>query len=94
MGPLQRADDLAVRVFWFLGDHWLGYRSPTDEEVAELRCAAFHFWKEAYSGDPLLAKAGDMADAVLELLSPLRGPDSAANLKNASDAYQRARFCR
>jgi hypothetical protein len=93
MGQLERADDLAVRVFWFLGDHWLGYRPPTAEEVAGLRAAAFHFSREAHDGDPLIAKASEMADVVLELFSPLRTPDGAAKLRTASDAYQQAR-CR
>jgi hypothetical protein len=92
MGVLERADDLAVQVFWFLGDHWLGYRSPTDEEVGELRAAAFQFSEEAHGNDPLVSKASAMADAVLELLSPLRTPDSVAKLKDASDAYQEARL--
>lgn len=92
MGVLERADDLAIRVFWFLGDHWLGHRSPTDEEVGELRAAAFQFSEEAHGYDPLVARACDMATAVLELLSPLRTPDSVAKLKDASDAYQQARL--
>ncbi|CQD09504.1 hypothetical protein BN1232_01732 [Mycobacterium lentiflavum] len=40
MSQLQRADDLAVRDFWFPGDHWFGHRSPTDQEMAESRSAA------------------------------------------------------
>ena len=94
MSELERADDLAVRVFWFLGDHWLGHHAPTDEELAELRAAALRLSVAAHDGDPVVSKAGDMADAVLELLSPLRTPDSHAKLRDASEAYQQARLRR
>ncbi|GLE52103.1 hypothetical protein [Mycobacterium montefiorense] len=92
MSQLEHADDLAVRVFWFLGDHWLGHHAPTDEEKAELRAAALRFAKEPHNIDPVVSKARDMADAVLELLSPCRRPGSVAKLKHASNAYQDARF--
>lgn len=77
-----------------LGDHWLGHRSPTDEEMAELRSAAFRFSEEKHSSDPLVSKASEMADAVLELMSPLRTADSVAKLKDASNAYEQVRLRR
>jgi hypothetical protein len=41
MRQLERADDLAVLVFWFLGDHWFGRHMNPDEEPVALRTAAF-----------------------------------------------------
>ena len=92
MSELERADDLAVQVFWFLGDHWLGHHAPTEEEIAELRCAALRLAEEPRHIDPVMSKACDMANAVLEMLSERRSPDSAAKLKDASNAYQEARL--
>jgi hypothetical protein len=37
--PLERVDDLAVQAFYFLGEHWFGPPSFTDEEEAALRSA-------------------------------------------------------
>jgi hypothetical protein len=92
MSQLERADDLAVRVFWFLGDHWLGHHPPTEEELADLRSAAARFSEEPPSIDQVMSKARTMAHAVLEALSPGRTPDSVAKLKDASNAYQEARI--
>ena len=94
MGQLERADDLAVLVYWYLGDHWFGPRMPTDvEEVAALRTAAFNLSREVHAGsDPLALKARDIAVAVLELYSPLCDADSYAKLKQASSDYEQARL--
>jgi hypothetical protein len=94
MSQLERADDLAVRIFWFLGEHWLGHHSPTDEDVAELRCAALQFSEQPPSIEPVMSKARCMANAVLEVLSPRCRPDSLAKLKDASNTYQEARLAR
>jgi len=96
MGQLERADELAVLVYWYLGDHWFGRRMPTDvEEVAALRTAAFNLSREVHAGsEPLALKARDIATAVLELYSPLCGADSYAKLKQASRAYEQARLQR
>jgi hypothetical protein len=91
--PLQRADDLAVQVFYLLGEHWFGPPSFTDEEEeAALRTAAFCFSREVHGSEPLVLKARDIANAVLELLSPFRTPDSFEKLKIASNAYEQARL--
>jgi hypothetical protein len=94
MSQRERADDLAVLVFWFLGDHWFGRHMNPDEEPVALRTAALLFSAEApeRGSDPLVSLAYDMADAVLELLSPLRTDDSLEKLKKASNAYEQARL--
>jgi hypothetical protein len=94
MSQLERADDLAVLVFWFLGDHWFGRHMNKDEEPVALRSAALRVSEDApdSSSDPLVLLARDMADAVLELLSPLRTGDSLEKLKKASNAYEQARL--
>ncbi|WP_445161412.1 hypothetical protein ACTXG5_25395 [Mycobacterium sp. Dal123C01] len=94
MSQLERADDLAVRVFWFLGDHWFGPQLTTDEELAALRTAAFRLLEESHADEPLVLKAGDIAHAFLELSSPLDMPDSFEKLKKASNAYEQARLRR
>jgi hypothetical protein len=92
MSQLERADELAVRVFWFLGDHWFGPQLTTDEELAALRTAAFRLLEKPHDNGPLVVKARDIAHAFLELLSQLRTPDSFEKLKKASDAYEQARL--
>lgn len=94
MSPRERADDLAVLVFWFLGDHWFGRHMNKEEASAALRTAALRFSEDTRdsSGDPLVLLARDMADAVLELLSPLRTGDSLEKLKKASDTYEQAKL--
>ncbi len=86
--PLERADDLAVQAFWFLGEHWLSRLVATgDEELAALRTTAFRFSLEVHRSEPLVLKAHDIAHALLELLSQFRTPDSLEQLKAASQAY-------
>ena len=93
--PLERADDLAVQAFWFLGQHWLSRLVASgDEELAALRTAAFQFSQEVHGSDPLILKARDIANAFLELLSPTRTPDSFEKLKKASNAYEQTRLRR
>jgi hypothetical protein len=90
--PLKRADDLAVLAFYLVGEHWLGPPSLTDEEAAALRTAAFRFSREVNGSEPLVSKARDIANAVLELLSQFRTGDSFEKLKKASNAYEQARL--
>ncbi len=94
MSQLERADDMAVRVFWFLGDHWFGPQLTTDEELAALRTAAFRLLEESHDDQPLVLKARDIAHAFLELLSSLCMPGSFEKLKKASNAYEQARLRR
>jgi hypothetical protein len=94
MSQLERADDLAVRVFWFLGDHWFGPPLTTDDELAALRTAAFRLLEEPPDNGPVVSKARDIAHAFLEMVSPLRTPQSLEKLKEASDAYEQARLRR
>jgi hypothetical protein len=89
---LERADDLAVQVFYFLGEHWFGPPSATEEELAALRNAAFGFSREVRGSEPLVLKARDIAYAVLELLSQFRTPDSFQKLRQASNIYEKARL--
>jgi hypothetical protein len=89
--PLERADDLAVQVFYFIGDHWFGPPSATDEEEAALRTAAFCFLRDVHETDPLILKARDIANAVLEVLSQFQTPDSIHRLRQASNDYEKAR---
>jgi hypothetical protein len=91
--PLERADDLAVQAFWFLGQHWLSRLVASgDEELAALRTAAFQFSQEVHGSDPLILKARDIANAFLELLSQFRVADSLQKLKVASEAYEQERL--
>jgi hypothetical protein len=91
--PLERADDLAVQAFWYLGEHWLSRLVATDdEELAALRTAAFRFSLEVHGSEPLILKAHDIANALLELLSQFRTPDSLERLKAASEAYEQERL--
>lgn len=91
--PLERADDLAVQAFWFLGEHWLSRLVATgDEELAALRTAAFRFSLEVHPSEPLVLKARDIANALLELLSQFRTPDRLEQLKTASQAYEQERL--
>jgi hypothetical protein len=92
MNPLERADDLATQVFYFIGEHWFGPPSLTDEEEAELRTAAFRLSREVHGSDPLVSKARDIAHAVLELLSQFHTADSFEKLKKASNAYEQIRL--
>ena len=89
--PLQRAHELAKQVYDFLGEHAHDPSSATVEEGATLRTSAFQFAREVHTSDPLVSKARDIADAVLESLSPRRKADSFAKLKQASRAYEQAR---
>jgi hypothetical protein len=91
--PLERADDLAVQAFWFLGEHWLSRLVTTDdEELAALRTAAFRFSLEVYGSEPLVLKAHGIANALLVLLSQFQTPDSLEQLKTASQAYEQERL--
>jgi hypothetical protein len=90
--PLERADDLAVLAFWFLGEHWLSRLVAADEEeLAALRTDAFRFSREVHGNEPLVLKARDIANAFLELLSQFQAPDSFEKLKTASQAYEQER---
>ena len=91
--PLERADDLAVLAFWFIGEHWLSRLVTADEEeLAALRTEAFRFSREVPGSGPLVAKARDIANAFLELLSQFQAPDSFEKLKTASQAYEEERL--
>lgn len=91
--PLERADDLAVQAFWFLGQHWLSRLVPSgDEELAALRTVAFRFSQEIHGSEPLISKARDIANALLELLSQFQASDSLEKLKAASEAYEQERL--
>jgi hypothetical protein len=90
--PLERADDLAMQASGFLAENSVGPLLAIDcEELAVLRTAAFRFSQEVLGTEPLILKARDLADALLEFLSQLRGPDSFEKLLNASSAYEQAR---
>lgn len=91
--PLERADDLAVLAFWFLGEHWLSRLVTADEEeLAALRTDAFRFSREVQGSEPLVLKAREIANAFLELLSQFQAPDSFEKLKTASQAYEQERL--
>jgi hypothetical protein len=91
--PLERADDLAVQAFWFLGQHWLSRLvASDDEDLAALRTAAFRFSHEVHGSEPQIVKARDIANAFLELLSQFRASDSLEKLKTASAAYEQERL--
>jgi hypothetical protein len=93
MGQLERADDLAMLAFWYVGEHLLGPQVPSDEEATYLRTAAFRLSREVHAGsEPLLLKARDIAYAVLEWLSPFWTAGSFAKLRQASRAYEQARL--
>jgi hypothetical protein len=66
------------------------HRPPMKRGV--LRTSAFRFSREVHANDPLVSRAREMANAVLESLSPLRAADSFAKLKRASRAYEQARL--
>src|ERR1700742_2312934 len=83
--------ELATQVFDLLGEDWRDPPSADDEEAAALRTAAFCSRELPASDDPLVSKTRDIANAVLELLSPLRTPESFQKLKQASNAYEQAR---
>jgi hypothetical protein len=89
---LERADELAALVLWFRGVHWFGPLWATDPGEAALRTAAFRFLREVHDRDPLVLKARDIANAVLEHFSQFDIPDSFEKLKEASNAYEQARL--
>jgi hypothetical protein len=92
--PRERADDLATQVVSFFGGHWFGPPSAADEAAAELRTAAFCFLRDVHETEPLILKARDISNAVLEVLSQFHTPDSIHKLRQASNVYEKASLLR
>jgi len=92
--PRERAEELATQVVYFFGKHGFGPPSAADEAAAELRTTAFCFLRDIHETEPLILKARDIANAVLEVLSQLHTADSIHNLRQASNVYEKASLLR